>query len=495
MVMSIVYRIAVSQGWLRFNRIGFLMLVMIAAVSWLWGTNAVQAGLAQPAGPTLPPPPPGSAPVLHSNNKSPDAQPAAPVPPQVVLYDQYDNPATLDVTSQNFEASMDPYDDFAADDFVVPGGQSWSIDTVEVDGEYNTGPAASVNVIFYANNGGLPGAQVAASMNSSYTGSAGDFVITLAPAIVLGPGHYWMAVQANQDFTTNGQWFWRNRSVQSNSAAAWENPGGGFAVGCITWDVRTTCLTNTAGQPDQVFRLDGTLITSTPTPTPTPPPACANGLMIGSALALGYAPNNYAYLATNAVNYSFAHSHAALNEFAIFQTHDPWGATVVKSAITGAGHTYTVFTPTQLVGFTFSNYRVVVLNWDDHFVNDFDPPYSSVVPALESYVNAGGVLWVQGAIQGITGANYPMPFGGHGNWELNTSDWILDPGSPMVTGAPNPLTGNYASHATYSSLPGGAHVVVTKTDASGPPVLYDVCGTPPVYELYLPVALYNATTP
>src|SRR5215510_6805346 len=104
--------------------------------------------------------------------------------------------------------------------------------------------------------------------------------------------------------------------------------------------------------------------TASPSPTPTPTPTGC-GLLIGSGLALGYLPNGFTLIASNTVNYTFANSHAASNEFAVFQTHDPWGATILTEAITTNGHTYTVFTPAQLAGFAFSDYRVVVLNWDD----------------------------------------------------------------------------------------------------------------------------------
>ena len=72
---------------------------------------------------------------------------------------------------------------------------------------------------------------------------------------------------------------------------------------------------------------------------------------------------------------------------------------VLKDAITAAGHTYTVFTPGDLVGFDFSQYRVVILNWDDTFAGDFLCPYTTALPALEAYAAAEGVVLVQGAIQ------------------------------------------------------------------------------------------------
>src|SRR5262245_49231135 len=56
--------------------------------------------------------------------------------PHVVLYDQYDNPGLTGTSSQVFGPNVNYYDDQAADDFVVPGGQVWTVDLVEVEGTY-----------------------------------------------------------------------------------------------------------------------------------------------------------------------------------------------------------------------------------------------------------------------------------------------------------------------------------------------------------------------
>src|SRR6266511_6329659 len=87
--------------------------------------------------------------------------PRAPKAPQVVLYDQYNNAgpnATLSATFTDFPT----FSSDLADDFVVPGGQTWNVQSIDADGVYfnGPGPAASFNVFFYANSGTLPGAQV-----------------------------------------------------------------------------------------------------------------------------------------------------------------------------------------------------------------------------------------------------------------------------------------------------------------------------------------------
>src|SRR5215217_2341496 len=67
--------------------------------------------------------------------------------------------------------------------------------------------------------------------------------------------------------------------------------------------------------------------------TPTPTPSCTpggGGLVVGSGMTTGYLPNGWGpTLASNTVNYTFANSHAAPNEFAVFQTHSPWGENIV----------------------------------------------------------------------------------------------------------------------------------------------------------------------
>jgi hypothetical protein len=246
--------------------------------------------------------------------------------------------------------------------------------------------------------------------------------------------------------------------------------------GTLTVTLPAGAITDQFGNPNAAF-------TGTYQYVGNAPPGC--GLLVGSGMTLGFAPNGWnPTLATNTVQYTFAIGQPAANDFALFETHDPWGFTILKDAITANGHTYTVFTPADLATVDFSQYRVVVLNWDDTFLVDFITPYSAAVPALEAYASTGGVVWVQGAIQGSPGDNYPMPFGGQGNGaDFSPSDPVVDPSSPMMLGMPNPIPGNSASHVSFTALPGPAHVVVTAS-TSGNPTLYDLqiggtCGATP----------------
>jgi len=191
------------------------------------------------------------------------------------FWDQYDNPARqppVGIGSQNFEPAMAAFDNQAADDFVIGGGLAHYITGVRVMGEYSAGggPASSFNIYFYQNGpGNLPSTQIAVFQNLPYTGTPPDFVICLPSPFGIGPGTYWVSVQARQDFNPNGQWFWHNRTVQSNAGAAWQNRGDGYGTGCITWNRKNACMPDQVW-PDQVFQILG--FTEEPTPSPKPRP-------------------------------------------------------------------------------------------------------------------------------------------------------------------------------------------------------------------------------
>jgi hypothetical protein len=171
------------------------------------------------------------------------------------LYSQNDNDAGVSVNSQNFESSLSIYDAQGADDFVVPSGKAWKVKEVDITGVYfnGSGPAASENVIFYADSNGLPGAQVATAQNVKGTDNGGSFAIKI-PAVKLKPGHYWVSVAANCSFATCGEWGWELRSVQSNDMAAYEEPGS--TGPCQTWQSLNVCFGN-GGPPDFMFALKG----------------------------------------------------------------------------------------------------------------------------------------------------------------------------------------------------------------------------------------------
>ena len=201
-----------------------------------------------------------SAQAAVTNSSAQSQQMPLPNALQTILYDQTDNPGPNSTVSQNFEAANDAFDNQLADDFVVPAG-GWTIGQVNVIGVYfnGPGPATSVNVIFYADAATLPGAAVAGGTYTNVpitSGAAtGAFQIVLPTSLTLAPGTYWVSVQANMDFSPGGEWGWTDRTVTSNSPAAWQNPGGGFGTPCTAWGARGASCGIDAPAPDQIYQL------------------------------------------------------------------------------------------------------------------------------------------------------------------------------------------------------------------------------------------------
>jgi|GEM_PF-3969993 len=245
----------------------WLLTIAVLLLSAWWSASVVFAGF----------PGDNKAPTSRAQGKShgialPKAQMVvadeklartSPSRPDRVLHDQYDSPSYMSLSSQSFEPRHKAYDAHAADDFIVPAGESWVVDELDVAGVYSPGggPAESVNITIYATSDSLPGAAVFSQTNivPSAGLDTGDYTIPLYPAIRLPSGTYWISVQANQSATQGGQWYWRGRKSSFNHNAAWRNPGGAFGrAECrAEWGNRAYICFVSNDVYDQVFRLSG----------------------------------------------------------------------------------------------------------------------------------------------------------------------------------------------------------------------------------------------
>jgi hypothetical protein len=157
------------------------------------------------------------------------------------------------INSQNFEAGFEAYDNAGADDFKLKA--ACTVSKITVPGGYYTGspgPADSETVTIYKNKKGKPG-KVVNKQTVKGTDNAGTFTIPLKK-VALDKGTYWVSVVANMDVSTGGQWGWLTSTTKKGNAALWQNPGDGFASGCVKWTDMQTC-TGLTGQPDFSFEL------------------------------------------------------------------------------------------------------------------------------------------------------------------------------------------------------------------------------------------------
>ncbi len=190
---------------------------------------------------------------LQVNSNSHAAK--APSATRAVLYEQMMN-LGAGSASQNFETSFDAYDCQGADDFYVPTGTMWTINTITAPGTTSqTSPISTlVNVFIYADAGGVPASSPSNSLLSlTDVNNAGVLTIQIPGGLQLGPGHWWISIQYEGPLGTYGQWFWTGTTTLSNSLARWINPGGGFGYGTSWITLATLGSTN----QDFGFRLEG----------------------------------------------------------------------------------------------------------------------------------------------------------------------------------------------------------------------------------------------
>jgi hypothetical protein len=196
-----------------------------------------------------------------------------------VLYDQNNSPGTGGSTSQVGSAIPEPIDLQTADDFTVPAGQQWTIQDVNVTGQYEngSGPVPAVNVFIYSDSGGAPGARVFGGTVPVANGSGPSFLIGLGGGVPLSPGHYWLSFQAQLDNFPLEIWDWKNRKAVSGSPAMFQTNAGNQLTGCHPWMPRTTTgvCPGFESEPDQMFSLGGTSapVSTAPGPVTTAPPA------------------------------------------------------------------------------------------------------------------------------------------------------------------------------------------------------------------------------
>jgi len=154
------------------------------------------------------------------------------------LYSQWDFlSAEGGISAQDFEAAFDAYDAEGADEFVVPSGETWTINEVAVLGSYSAaGPCDLANVRFYADASGMPGTllfeYLYVAANPDVDGNLDCFI----PNTPFTNGIYWISVQGRLDFGTCGQWYWKRQQAPTiGYEFHWQNPLDGFGTGYTTW--------------------------------------------------------------------------------------------------------------------------------------------------------------------------------------------------------------------------------------------------------------------
>lgn len=272
-----------------------------------------------------------------------------------VLFDQTDAPADYGSGSQDGPGG---YDDETADDFTVPAGVQWAIAEVDVAGGGYGTPSVpqSVDITFYADALGSPGAVVLHRTLPTYGGARPDFVLPIAPAALLPPGTYWLSVRVGiGDGTPSSEWFWTARSTVSGAPAAYRTQSASDVFSA--WAPRSTA-------PDQIFKLSGIAGTSdAPAPggsdapgTPAPPATGTPAAPVTGAAAPAFSKLVTLPPAKSCVSRRRLRLHL----------HAPKGTSIVKATIKVAGRPAKVVkgkalaVPVNLTGLPRGRYAVKV---------------------------------------------------------------------------------------------------------------------------------------
>ncbi|MCB0669134.1 MAG: hypothetical protein KDC80_25095, partial [Saprospiraceae bacterium] len=156
--------------------------------------------------------------------------------------------------SQDFSGAFDAGDCQLADDFplTVPS-QLISIDVI---GTNNGGINPSqYNVYIYDDASGLPGNLIYSELHNVTATATPTLDLSNCP--VLSAGTYWVSVQAVMDFVCCGQWFWSTATDGTGNPFAWQNPGGLFMNGCLSWAYgATTCGVAGGTGPGVLFSIN-----------------------------------------------------------------------------------------------------------------------------------------------------------------------------------------------------------------------------------------------
>ncbi len=165
---------------------------------------------------------------------------------QVELYAPV-NPSSGASTAQDFEAAYDIYDSQGAEDFIVPSGVTWYLDSIVIPGTYSATATTTCGIQFsiHNDNSGEPGSTVlfGDTVNSDLDGNGdGDITYVFSTPLAISSGHYWIVANGRKNFASGGgQWYWVRDVNSTGYPALWKNPGNGFGSGCTSWVPMYSC--------------------------------------------------------------------------------------------------------------------------------------------------------------------------------------------------------------------------------------------------------------
>ncbi|MBI3449035.1 MAG: S8 family serine peptidase, partial [Acidobacteria bacterium] len=185
-----------------------------------------------------------------------------------------------------------------------------------------------------------------------------------------------------------------------------------------------------------------------------PPPLAAGA----GALRSDTAPQGYQAQASSMASVAGA-------TVLIVQDVLPWGSHANETILAANGIVFDVIPSASLGSTDLSRYRIVLVPSDQP--TSYYTRIASASNQIDAFVRGGGVLefhaagwgWSDGDASLVT-----LPGGMRIRQALFGTNQVLDPTHPLMAGVPNPFTGDYASHASFTSIPAAAtRIAATST--------------------------------
>ncbi len=357
---------------------------------------------------------------VHTN--TPPARPSSKhrtAPAGGILYDQTGGQTGEGFFANDMTTSYSQYTSQGADDFVVPAGQTWTVNgfVIPYVQTFASQLPTSGDVLVHSDDGsGHPGATVLCDgTGTPGTGDGSNFSLTLSTPCVLPAGTYWLDFAfANINLTNYTYWLVNGPIV--GQPAQWQNPTGGLGTVCSTWGDFSTCFTTVPSSligGDFAFQVIGNA--SSPVTCASSSPTCltvgmalynsSNPTQCGTATTLSVTAGdkiNYCYTFTN-------NTSSSLDYHTLSDNLDGNIFTLLNQAVPGGGGTY-------------QYNRVATANNTGNFVHtatwtaqDVPPGYSVSASAGSSSSNpnfidisaSGTALAISGS---DSGAPVTMPF-------------------------------------------------------------------------------------
>jgi hypothetical protein len=184
----------------------------------------------------------------------------------------------------------------SADDFDVPDGVTWAIESVGAGGTFfnanpDNGPIDAVIVQIWSDAGGLPDTMLCEEVGANELADP-DMGLTLSGDCTakLDPGTYWLSVMAEMPFVPAGQLAWLPNDSTNGNEFAFQDPGGLTGNPCTTWGAGITDCGIGASFPDLCFVVNGVEQPIGPPPNPLEIPTLGQvglGLLLLSLLGAG----------------------------------------------------------------------------------------------------------------------------------------------------------------------------------------------------------------